>query len=89
MQSINVTICNEKGLHARAASRFAREAGKFKATIRVSLNDNHANGESIMGLMLLTASMGSEITISAEGVDETQALEALASLVSNRFFENS
>lgn len=88
MQEASVTICNEKGLHARAASKFARESSKFDAKIRVKLGTNIADGNSIMGLMLLTASIGCHITITTEGPEEKQAIDALISLVEKGFYEN-
>ncbi len=88
MQEAIVTICNEKGLHARAASRFARESAKFDAKVRVSLAGNIADGNSIMGLMLLTASTGCKITITAEGPEENQAIAALKQLVKKGFYED-
>ncbi len=88
MQEAKTAICNQKGLHARAASRFARESSKFNAEIRVSLGGNIADGNSIMGLMLLTASIGSNITITAEGPEEKQAIAALVSLVEKGFYED-
>ncbi len=80
-------IVNRLGLHARAAARFVEVAGAHDADIRVQSAGGEANGKSIMGLMMLAAACGTRITVSAEGVDATTALEALTSLVAERFGE--
>ncbi len=87
MVKADIFIVNEKGLHARAASCFAKVASRFESHIIVSYNDYSANALSIMGLMMLTAAKGAQITISAEGTDEEDALEALKTLVSCGFHE--
>lgn len=87
MPQAQLLIVNEKGLHARAASCFAKTASRFKSHVTVSYNDYSASGQSIMGLMMLTAAKGANITIKAEGDDAEQALEALSELVSCGFHE--
>ncbi len=87
MPQANVTVVNEKGLHARAASCFAKEVSRFQSQITVSYKDYSANGQSIMGLMMLTASQNAEITILAEGIDADEALAALVALVECGFNE--
>ncbi len=87
MTQANVLIVNEKGLHARAASCFAKEASRFQSRITVFYNDYSANGQSIMGLMMLTAAKDAEITIIAEGDDAKEALKSLTALVSCGFHE--
>ncbi|MEQ9812094.1 MAG: HPr family phosphocarrier protein [Azospirillaceae bacterium] len=82
-----LTIRNRRGLHARAAAKFVKLAGAFDATIEVTRNDMTVNGESIMGLMMLAASPGCTITVAAAGPDADMAIEALATLVENRFDE--
>ncbi len=82
-----VTIVNEKGLHARAASCFAKEASRFQSHITVSYNDYAANAQSIMGLMMLTAAKNAQITILAEGDDADEALKTLTALVECGFHE--
>lgn len=82
-----VGIVNKRGLHARAAARFAGTAATFTSQISVRRGGRMANGKSIMGLMMLAAPQGAEITIQAEGPDAEQALEALVALVSGRFGE--
>ena len=83
----NVTIINSRGLHARAAARFVQTAGDFEAVIGVTRNGQTVSGHSIMGLMMLAASPGSEINIAAHGSDADAALAALRFLVETGFGE--
>ena len=87
MTSCAVTIVNPLGLHARAAAKFVHTASGFSARIRVARGEREMDGKSIMGLLLLAAAQGSVITISANGVDEEQALAALCALVARGFDE--
>jgi len=82
-----VTIVNQRGLHARAAARFARLAETFDAEITVAGNGLAVPGGSIMGLMLLAAGPGTEIEITAQGGDAAAALDALVALVEAGFDE--
>ncbi len=82
-----VEIVNRRGLHARASARLAKEAGMFKAVIKVCRHDTCVTATSIMGLMMLGAAKGDTISISAEGADQDAALEQIISLVSSRFGE--
>ena len=86
--SAEVEIVNERGLHARASAKFVKLASSFDAEIRVAKDDNAVDARSIMGLMMLAAGIGSTITITAEGPEAAQAVEALTELVSNRFEED-
>ncbi len=72
-------------MHARAAARFVRLAASFSSQIRVSRDGRAIDGKSIMGLLLLAASQGTAITISADGQDEGAALDALCALVDRGF----
>ena len=83
-----VRIQNLKGLHARATSAFVQLADQFKADIRVSKGDLIVSGKSIMGLMMLAASKGTKIKISASGNQATEALSALETLIENKFGED-
>jgi phosphocarrier protein len=85
--SCSVTIVNALGLHARAAARFVHLASGFTSSIRVGRNGREMDGKSIMGLLLLSASQGTTVTISADGVDEHDALAALRGLVERGFDE--
>jgi phosphocarrier protein HPr len=80
-------ICNQKGLHARAAARFVKTAGQFAAEIWVRKNGTAVSGRSIMGLMMLAAASGTVIEISATGRDAATAVETLARLIECKFDE--
>lgn len=86
-----VPIVNRLGMHARAAAKFVGLASQFQADVFVSRNDREVNGKSIMGVMMLAAAKGTEITIRTEGPTDTDAqaaLDALCDLVANRFGED-
>lgn len=85
--SCYATIKNKRGLHARAAAKFTKLCQEFTADIHVSKDDNCVSGQSIMGLMTLSASIGTQIEISAEGQEAEQALKALKQLVDEKFHE--
>jgi phosphocarrier protein HPr len=85
----DVTIVNALGLHARAAARFVQLAGRFRSKVRVSRDGRHVDGKSIMGILLLAAARGAVITISADGIDEADALQSLAALVRTGFGEDT
>jgi len=87
MTSRTVTICNQLGMHARAAARFVHVASSFSAHIRVARGQKVMDGKSILGILLLAAGQGSSVTISAEGADEEKALDALVALVVSGFGE--
>ncbi|HVH82326.1 MAG TPA: HPr family phosphocarrier protein [Stellaceae bacterium] len=82
-----VKICNQKGLHARAAARFVKTAHEFDAEIWVRKNGTIVNGRSIMGLMMLAAASGAELQILAAGPEADSAVETLARLVECKFDE--
>ncbi|WP_339781083.1 HPr family phosphocarrier protein [uncultured Thalassospira sp.] len=82
-----VTIVNQRGLHARAAAKFVKLAGEFEARIMVRNRGTEVSGVSIMGLMMLAASTGTEIEIEATGMDCNQAIAALSELVEAKFHE--
>lgn len=83
-----VTIVNRRGLHARAAARFVKLAGEFKADITVSKDGAEVSGLSIMGLMMLAAAPGTQISIQATGIQAEEAVEAVAALVAAGFDED-
>jgi phosphocarrier protein HPr len=83
-----VRICNQKGLHARAAARFVKTAAQFDAEVRVRKNGTAVSGRSIMGLMMLAAASGSVIELAACGTDAETAVEALARLIECKFDED-
>lgn len=80
-----VTIHNADGLHTRPASIFVREAGKFASEIHLTRDDMTINGKSIMGLLMLALGPGSEVELTIEGADETEAMESLSALLSGSF----
>jgi phosphocarrier protein len=80
-------VCNQRGLHARAAAKFVRIAEEFDAEINVSKDDMCVSARSIMGLMMLAAVQGAQIRICAKGVDATSALDALTEFVKRKFDE--
>ncbi len=75
------------GLHARPAAQFVKIASKYKSDVYISKNNREVNGKSIMGVMMLAAEMGSELTITVDGQDQDRAIDALVELVNNKFNE--
>ena len=84
----DVTVVNQLGMHARAAARFVHLAARFQSQIRVARDGRVMDGKSIMGILLLAAAQGTTVTISADGGDERDAVEALATLVATGFGED-
>jgi phosphocarrier protein len=84
----DVRIANQRGLHARASAKFVSMASQLPATIEVEKDGHRVCGTSIMGLMMLGAAMGDQITIHVEGEGAETALEQLAELVESRFGED-
>ena len=87
MTGCEVMIRNRLGLHARAAAKFVHLASRFRAQVRVSRDGRVVDGKSIMGILLLSAAHGTTITISADGGDAEDALNALCALVEGGFGE--
>jgi phosphocarrier protein len=83
-----LTICNKKGLHARASAKFVQTVEKFDADVRVMRSGETVGGTSIMGLMMLAAAPGTSITVEATGKEAAAVVEALAALVNSRFGED-
>ncbi len=82
------TIQNKRGLHARAAAKFAQVAGEFDAQVTVSRGGQSVSGISIMGLMMLAANPGTQISLSATGAQATAALDAICGLIDAKFEED-
>ena len=80
-------IVNEKGLHARASAKFVQLVEKYDAKVTVSRAGESAGGDSIMGLMMLAAGIGTSITVEATGREASQVVAALATLVASKFGE--
>ncbi len=83
-----VRISNKYGLHARPAAEFVKLAGRFGANIWVRKDEVEVNGKSIMGVMMLAAEHGADITIRASGDDAGEAVDALVDLVERGFGES-
>ncbi len=83
-----VTIVNKLGLHARAAAKFVTLASRFKSDIRLVRGTQEVNAKSIMGVMMLAASKGTQVEIIADGHDASEALSNLSTLVAERFGED-
>jgi len=80
-----VEIVNRAGMHARPAADLVKLAGSFAAEVRLEKDGLEVNGKSIMGVLMLAAEMGSQLRISAHGIDATDAVDALSDLVGNGF----
>ncbi|HRK79313.1 MULTISPECIES: HPr family phosphocarrier protein [unclassified Thiobacillus] len=88
MQQRDVEIVNKLGLHARPSAKLTQLASSFKSNVFMARNGRRINAKSIMGVMMLAAAKGSTITLETEGDDETDAIEALAELISSGFGED-
>jgi phosphocarrier protein HPr len=82
-----LAIRNRLGLHARAAARFVHTASRFRSRVTAGRDGRVMDGKSILGILLLAASQGTLIEVTAEGEDEERAMEALATLVDGGFGE--
>ena len=80
-------ITNKLGLHARASALFVKTTSRFDSDIRLTKEGVEVNGKSIMGIMMLAASKGSIVTLSANGADENEAMLVIGDLISNGFGE--
>ena len=83
----DLTIVNKLGLHARAAGALVKLASTFRSEITVEKGGTKVNAKSIMGLLMLAASMGSSIRLTAQGDDEQEAADAVEGLVTGKFNE--
>ncbi len=82
-----VTIVNQRGLHARASARLAKIAGRYDAQIHLSNGADEVTALSIMGMLMLAATTGTRLTIRGDGVDAEQAVAAIAQMIENGFEE--
>ena len=87
MQEREVIIVNRLGLHARAAAKFVTLASSFSSAVDISKDGQTVNGKSIMGVMMLAASRGTNIVITTRGEDEQEAANRLENLVQGKFGE--
>ena len=83
-----MTIVNKLGLHARAAAKLVTLASSYSSDIDIARNDQSVNGKSIMGVMMLAASQGTELIIRTSGHDEQEAADQLERLVAEKFGED-
>ena len=87
MKIREVTVLNQYGIHARPASLFVKLASRFDSDVFVEKGGTEINGKSIMGLMMLQASLGSTLRLKAQGPDADALLDALQKLVASKFEE--
>ena len=88
MIDAQIEIINKLGLHARAAAKFIACTGQFAAKVRVGKDPNDlVDGKSIMAVMMLAAAKGTTLHVCIEGKDESEAWDALQTLINNRFDE--
>jgi phosphocarrier protein HPr len=87
MATSTTTINNKLGLHARASAKLTKLAGSFPCEVWISRGDRRVNGKSIMGVMMLAAGLGSEITIETVGEREDEAMQAILALIGDKFGE--
>lgn len=87
MISKKVTIINKLGLHARAASKLVNTASQFESDVFIDKLGNKINAKSIMGVMMLAASKGTEILVEVEGNDEHDCMKSVVELIEDRFGE--
>ena len=83
----NTTISNKLGLHARASAKLTKLAGSYPCEVWMSRGERRVNAKSIMGVMMLAAGMGTEVTIETSGEKEQEAMAALLTLIADKFGE--
>lgn len=87
MIQTNTTIINKLGLHARASAKLTKLAGSFPCEVWMARGDRRVNAKSIMGVMMLAAGIGTEVSIETSGEREQEAMDALLALIADRFGE--
>ena len=88
MESIQVLVKNKLGLHARASAKLTEVSSEFESEISLIFNNQKVNAKSIMGVMMLAASLGSKITVEAEGDDESEAIIKIQEIFESKFDED-
>ena len=83
----NTTISNKLGLHARASAKLTKLAGSYPCDVWMSRGERRVNAKSIMGVMMLAAGIGTEITLETSGEKEQEAMDALLALIHDKFGE--
>jgi phosphocarrier protein HPr len=87
MIQTNATISNKLGLHARASAKLTKLAASYPCEVWISRGDRRVNAKSIMGVMMLAAGIGSEVTIETNGDREQEAIDAIVALIDDKFGE--
>ncbi|MHB1951631.1 MAG: HPr family phosphocarrier protein [Acidiferrobacteraceae bacterium] len=87
MKCVQITIVNKLGMHARASAKFVHLASGFSSNVTLARLGRQVNGKSIMGIMMLAAGIGAELSLCADGRDEEQAIAELSRLIADRFGE--
>ena len=87
MIQATTTINNKLGLHARASAKFTKLAGSFPCEVWISKGERRVNAKSIMGVMMLAAGIGSQVSLETEGERAQEAMDALLALIADRFGE--
>jgi phosphocarrier protein HPr len=85
--SLEITIVNKLGLHARASAKLTQVASGFQSEVWLTRNGRRVNAKSIMGVMMLAAGKGAAVTVEADGADAQAALEAIRALIADKFGE--
>jgi phosphocarrier protein HPr len=89
MEQRQVKVTNPLGVHARPSAKIVQLASRFRCSVSLAINGHGANARNIVAVMLLSASVGSTVTVETSGPDETEAANALANLIGGRFAEGS
>ncbi len=87
-ESAEFKIVNRLGLHARAAAQLVQTANRFISDVTIAKDGNEVNGKSIMGLLMLAAPIGSEITVTVSGEDAKDAMKVIGKLINDGFGED-
>jgi phosphocarrier protein HPr len=87
MSQTTTTISNKLGLHARASAKLTKLAAAYPCEVWISRGERRVNGKSIMGVMMLAAGVGSDITIETVGERDQECLDAIVALIRDRFGE--
>ena len=88
MKTNETEIINKLGLHARASAKLTQLAASFESEIWISKSDKKVNAKSIMGVMMLAAAKGENVTLEASGLDEDVAITSIVNLIKNKFDES-
>jgi phosphocarrier protein HPr len=83
----NTTISNKLGLHARASAKLTKLAGSYPCEVWISRGERRVNAKSIMGVMMLAAGLGTDVTVETNGEREQEAMDALLALIDDKFGE--